>query len=90
MYTFKTQYYNYEEKQTSKTLNSVIIGTIHLYKVMILVYIWYKRKSISLIHNYVVFPFGVGCGEVAIMCSFMKILCKLGKLYLNILRFFST
>lgn len=73
-----------------KTLNSVIIGTIRFYKVMKLVYISYKRKSISLIHNYVVLPLVVGCGGVIIMCSFMKMLYKLDKLYLNILRSFST
>lgn len=47
-------------KKLVKTLNSVIIGTICFYKVMKLVYISYKRKSISLIHNYVVLPLVVG------------------------------
>ena len=73
-----------------KTLNSVIIGTICFYKVMKLVYISYKRKFISLIHNYVVLYLGVGYGGVIIMCSFMKVLYKLDKLYLSTLRSFST
>lgn len=51
------------------------------------IYISYKRKSILLIHNYIVFHFGVECGEVVIMCSFLKTLYKLlDKAYLNILR----
>lgn len=53
------------------------------------IYIWYKRKFILLIYNYIVFYFGVECGGVVIMCLFRIIFYKLDNLYVNILRIFS-